>query len=136
MKRIRPLKRLNRADIVRAFSAPDLTRSETMSAVKRYMGDSLVPPAWSHASVRGVFGNRLARLWARRLRSRPAGTYRDAQTGRWVHPVVQTAYDFGTTPAKMAAMSAGAAQSDAEVGASPVGMGKKPLLILDEYNAH
>ncbi len=134
MKRTRPVKRLNRADIVQAFSAPDLTRSETMCAVKRYMGDSPVPPAWNHASVRGVFGTRLARLWARHMRSRAAGIYRDAETGRWLHPVVQTTYDFGTTQGEIAAMSAGAAPPDAEAGASSLGMDKKQLLILDEYH--
>lgn len=90
--------RLTRSDLVRAFSGPSITKEETKSIVNRYMGDSPVVPAWSYASVRGVFGIKAARIWARKLRHRRPGVYRDAESGRWLHPAVQTAYDFGKTP--------------------------------------
>lgn len=127
MKKFRQINRLNRADLIKAFSGPLLTRQETMEIVNRYMGASPVPPAWSYASVRGVFGKHVARLWAKRLRHRPAGVYRDAETGRVLHPVTQTAYDFGTTPE---AMREAAARLAREPRPLPEGM----LIVLDEFH--
>ncbi len=82
MKKFRQIHRLTRADLIKAFSVPQLAHQETMGIVNRYMGTSPVPPAWLYSSVQRVFGKRVARLWAKRLRHRPAGVYRDADTGR------------------------------------------------------
>jgi len=93
---------ITRAAVVRAFSGPGRSRAEVRSIVTRYIGDSPVPPLWSLASVRGTFGVRVARAWARHLRHLRSATYR-GENGRWLTPVVQTAYDFGTTPEALAA---------------------------------
>lgn len=135
MKRLRQFKRLNRADIVKAFSSPALTRRETMDVVARYMGSSPVPPSWSYASVRGILGKRAAREWARHLRHRPAGVYRDAATGRLLHPSVQTAYDFGTTPEKVAALNDDTAFASGEARTLLDKLVKEAPFILDEYHS-
>lgn len=134
-KQSRPSKRLERADIVAAFSGPHLTRRETMELVQRYMGSAPVPPAWTLASVRGVFGQRVARRWARHLRHRPAGVYRDPDSGRWLHPVVQTAYDFGVSPENLAPLSEGTPLTDADARAAIDGDGCRVPVLFDEYHA-
>jgi hypothetical protein len=134
MKKFQPFKRLNRADIVRAFAAPHLTRQQTLEIVKQYMSDSPVPPAWSQPGVRGVFGKGVARMWARHLRHRPTGCYRDSQSGRWLHPAIQTAFDLGTSPEAMK-MAGVLGHLEAAVKLQnqpvlPVGM----LIMIDEYH--
>lgn len=81
------------ADIRKAFSVRTITPEDRNKIVMRYMGDSPVPPAWTYAGVRGTFGNKIARVWARKLRHRPSGIYRD-HSGRWVHFVTQSIHDF------------------------------------------
>lgn len=82
--------RVSRRTLLRVFAAPGRTNDEVKRAVARYMNfrDDGAIPHWSAVSVRGVFGKRIARKWARYLRHRPAtpGLF------------VQTAYDLGTTP--------------------------------------
>lgn len=88
--------RLSRAALVKAFSAPGISRQQTMDIVTRYMGDSPIPPVWGYAGVRGTFGKRAARMWAKKLRHRESGVYRDHKSGRWIHPVIQSIHDFST----------------------------------------
>lgn len=134
MKQMRQYKPLNRADVVKAFASPAMTRREVMDIVKRYMGNSPVPPSWTYASVRGTFGKRVARHWARHLRHRPPGSYRDAQTGIVLHSFVQTAYDFGTTPDKLAAMRESSQITAAEACAESSRLRKDLPFIIDEYH--
>lgn len=122
------IKRLTRGDLVRAFSDPSFSRKQTMEIVTRYMGNSTVPPAWSYAGVLGTFGKKVARLWAKKLRHRSAGVYRDQESGRWLHPIVQTVYDFGTTPEKLRDLMADVKlQPSAEIPKAPF------HVFMDEY---
>lgn len=91
MTRARSLRRLTRADVIKAFSTPKLTHAKTMEIVAQYMGDQNVPPTWSPVGVRGTLGTRIARLWSRRLRRRHSGS----------NVYVQTSYDFGLSPKEM-----------------------------------
>lgn len=118
--------RLTRADLVKAFSGPAIPRQQTMEIVAQYMGNSPVPPAWSYAGVRGTFGKKAARMWAKKLRHRMPGVYRDPKSGRWLHPVVQSVYDFGTTPEKLRSMAD-------MLKAAPVDA-PKSLVVFDEYH--
>ena len=97
-KRMPMLCRLTLTDVRKAFTVASISTSERDAIVAKYMGNSPVPPSWSYVSVRGTFGKKVARIWARKLRHRPAGVYRDSESGRWLHPAVQTTYDFGITP--------------------------------------
>jgi hypothetical protein len=116
--------KVTRAALIRAFSSPARSRTEVGEIVARYMGDSPVPPSWSIASVRGVFGRRIAREWARHIRHLQAASHR-GENGRWLHPLVQTAYDFGRTPE---ALRVGlAVPADAADGA-----GQRSSFMIDE----
>jgi hypothetical protein len=112
-----------------------MTRRETMDVVSRYMGTSPVPPAWTYAGVLGTFGKRIARLWARHLRHRLPGVYRDPQTRRYLHPVVQTVYDFGLTPEQLIAFMSRTSLPPAETPDTNAGKTEKSLLILDESHS-
>lgn len=112
---------VTRARLIRALSTPGRSRKDVLEVVTRYMGDSPVPPAWSLASIRGVFGRRVAREWARHLRHLSPGAYR-GKDRRWLHPVAQTAYDFGSTPEAM----------ETAVQAKVAQVGPQPYVILDE----
>lgn len=90
---------VSRAILIRAFSTPDRTRAEVVAVVNQYVGSSPVPPSWGRLGVRGTFGRKIERLWARHIRGLRLATYREA--GRYLTPVVQTAYDFGTTPEEL-----------------------------------
>lgn len=124
---------VTRARLIRALSTPDRSRKDDLEIIARYMGDSPVPPVWSLASIRGVFGHRVAREWAKHIRHLSPAAYRSKER-RWLHPVVQTAYDFGTTPEAMkeAALQASATQA---AGVDP-NQAKKaelmPHVFLDE----
>lgn len=85
---------VTRARLIRAFSTPGRSRAEVVEAVRRYMGDSPVPPTWSLAGVRGALGGSIARQWARHIRHLGAAGYRDKKTHRWLYPVVQSIHDF------------------------------------------
>lgn len=89
---------VTRAILVRAFSTPDRCRRDVVAIVAQYMGDSPVPPCWGRLGIRGTFGRDIERLWSRHIRGLHAASYRDRESGRFLTPVVQTAYDFGTTP--------------------------------------
>lgn len=102
---------VTRARLIRALSAPGRSRKAVLEIVARYMGDSPVPPAWTLAGIRGVFGSRVAHEWARHIRHLSPAAYR-SKDRRWLHPVVQTAYDFGTTPEAMKAAQAAGVDSD------------------------
>lgn len=84
---------VSRSALVKAFSTPDRRRQAVLKVVAQYMGNSPVPPSWSLASVRGTFGKKIARLWARHIRGMRTAGYRGAN-GRWHHPVIQTSHDF------------------------------------------
>lgn len=94
---------VTRAMLIRALAAPERTRCEVMSIVSKYVGNSPVPPAWSRIGVRGTFGRKVERLWSRHIKDLRVATYREA--GRNLTPVVQTAYDFGSTPEELRQMA-------------------------------
>jgi len=102
---------VTRRKLIRAFSTPDRTRAEVLSLLTEYMGNSPVPPAWGRLGVRGIFGRKVERLWARHIHGLRPAAYRDPESGRWLHPVTQTAYDFGSTPEELR-KAAGAANAD------------------------
>lgn len=85
---------VSREALIRAFSSPDLPRSEVLRVVAEYMGDSAVPPAWSKLGVRATFGKQIERRWSRYIRRLRPASYR-AENGRWVTPIVQCAAQFG-----------------------------------------
>lgn len=89
---------VSRALLIRAFTSPERTRQETMDIVARYMGSSPVPPSWGLEGVRGTFGKRVARAWARKVRHLTSAHYRDPGSGRVQFWVTQTAFDLGLTP--------------------------------------
>ena len=88
----------SRRALLRAFSAPGRARAEVHDVVTRFMGDSPVPPAWTLVGVRGVFGRRIAREWARHLRHRVSGFEPGVRGRQWR---VQTVYDFGVEPGEV-----------------------------------
>lgn len=90
---------VTRAILNRAFSTPDRPRTEVAAIVSKYIGSSPVPPSWGRLGVRGTFGRKIERLWSRHIKGLRLATYREA--GRYLTPVVQTAYDFGTTPEEL-----------------------------------
>lgn len=90
---------VTRAILIRAFSTPDRPRAEVAAVVNQYVGGSPVPPSWGRLGVRGTFGRKIERLWSRHIKGLRLATYREA--GRNLTPVVQTAYDFGTTPEEL-----------------------------------
>lgn len=84
---------ITRKHLIKAFSQPDISRAEVKIIVDKYIGDSKVPPAWSAGGIRGTFGQRIYRLWARHLKNlRPA--YTKSPTGRSIFPTVQSIHDF------------------------------------------
>ncbi|WP_233890045.1 hypothetical protein [Paraburkholderia flagellata] len=88
---------ITRKAVIRAFSAPGMSRQVAMEIVRTYMGSSPVPPAWGRLGVRGTFGGKIERRWSRFIRRlRPAG-YEDTQR-HWLQPFVQTPHDFGIDP--------------------------------------
>lgn len=130
-------KTVTRAALVRTFASPGRSRSETTAIVSRYMGNNPVPPAWSLASVRGVFGNAIARAWAKKIRHLRLATFRDPETMRWLTPVVQTAYDFGTTPEALANIAPVIGELEALLltGKGPYGLSEAHYpFVVDEFH--
>jgi len=115
--------RVTRRALFRAFSSPARTHQQVKSLVDKYMADGAVPH-WSAAGVRGVFGRRIEREWARHLRHRPATP--------GLH--VQTAYDFGTTPEALAGTAPVIGELAAIVGAKGSRIKAPTTLIVDEYH--
>lgn len=116
--------------LFRAFGTPERSRQEVKVIVDRYVGDSPVPPTWGRRGVRGTFGRKIERLWARHIRGLRQATYRDKDSGRFLTPVVQSAYDFGTTPEKLREMAANSQPP-------PTTQDKKPAYIcLDEGSSY
>lgn len=133
----RTSKTVTRAALVRAFTSPGRSRSQTNAIVARYIGNNPVPPVWSLASVRGVFGTAVARSWAKKIRHLRLATYRDPETTRWLIPVVQTAYDFGTSPEALASTAAVIGELEAlfRAGKGPYGQSKAHVpFVADEFH--
>lgn len=118
---------VSRAALIRAFSTPDRSHHEVLDIVARYIGDNIVPPSWGMLGVRGIFGKQIAKLWARRIKPMKVAAYKDEQSGRWLTPVVQTAYELGTTPEAMREMSQSKPASNLKM------VEPSNLLILDEF---
>lgn len=85
----------SRRQVERILSKARLSAIDLKEIVDKYMGDSPVPPRWTPASVKGVFGVRIYRLWSRKIKNRRHVSYRSKDTGRWLTPVVQTWHDVG-----------------------------------------
>lgn len=98
-------KAVTRMALIRAFTSPARTRRQTMEIVACYMGNSPVPPLWGLVGVRGTFGARIARAWARKIRHLEPARYRDDKTSCYLTPVVQTAYDLGRTAEELDKMT-------------------------------
>lgn len=116
---------VTRAILIRAFSTPDRPRTEVATIVSQYLGSSPVPPSWGRPGIRGIFGRKIERLWSRHIKGLRLATYREA--GRYLTPVVQTAYDFGTTPEELQKMAEASKEAD---GAGNVGS-----MILSDLKA-
>jgi len=120
----RPLT-VTRAILMRAFSTPDRHRTEVAAVVSQYVGSSPVPPSWGRLGVRGTFGRKIERLWSRYIKGLRLATYREA--GRYLTPVVQTAYDFGTTPEEL--------QKLAEASREATGADNVGSMVLSDLKA-
>lgn len=92
--KFRPIKYIDRASVARAFSGKQRSAEQVEDLVKKYMGDSPVPPRWGRGGVKAEFGNEILRLWSRHLKNRYHPAYR-SENGRWLHPAIQHLADFG-----------------------------------------
>ena len=84
----------SRNQVESVFSNGRLSKEELKAIVDKYMGDSPVPPRWTASGVKGEFGRKIFRLWSRKLKNRHHAAYRSEESGRWLHPAVQSIHDF------------------------------------------